>query len=215
MKGARTARSFPSDAWGAFFAYLSILYVVVCVAYYVFGASGVSFGGAGVGFEREKDRFVLRVDDARGFSLHGSGPPALVRLKRAPFPLWPLCGRCELDGAIVPMVTHLDGDWAYTDFPMSGRPAAYNLATRETVTVAAPPSAPLPAGAVVPEYAARGLALADEKKVTPRALAGRYEDGRAVKESCLVFQFAFWALYGVMFLWLGGELVRWVARRRG
>jgi len=75
-----------------------------------------------------------------------------------------------------------------------------NLVTGETLALAVPTRAagkPLDPG-TVPEYAARGLDFAADKKLTPRHLVGRYEDGRLVAESCIIVQMAAMLCFAIL-----------------
>lgn len=167
---------------------------------YVLGADGVGFGGADVSFDRKYDRTLFAIDDERGFAVHGEDDIAIVKTRPAMIPFRPLCGRCELAGGILPLADYVHGDWVYTQWPDIADVDAVNLATGETLAIAVPPREPgKPLDpATVPEYAARGLDFAPDKKLTPRHLAGRYEDGRLVAESCIVVQCVAILCFGIL-----------------
>jgi hypothetical protein len=180
----------PSWYWAVLLLTLGI--VAALQLAYVLGAGGVSVGGADVDFGRKYDRMVFAIDDARGFAVGGEDDIAIVKTRPGMPPFRPVCGRCELAGSILPAADYMHGDWVYSEWPDITDVDAVNLVTGETLVLDVPRSAPgKPLDpATVPEYVARGLDFAAEKKLTPRHLAGRYEDGRLIQESCLVLQMA-------------------------
>ncbi len=169
----------------------TVAVVLVIELAYMFGASGIEFSGAQTSFGREHDKVLFAVDDQRGFVTRGERDVALVKIAPGTFPFRPVCGRCELDGSIFNLAEFLHDDWVYTSMPHVTDVDAINLRTGETVqaTLSDPGRSPEDA-AQIPEYAARGLDFAADKRLGPQRLAGLYPDGRLINESCIVVQMA-------------------------
>ena len=107
-------------------------------------------------------------------------------------PFRPLCGRCELDGSLLNLADYMHDGWVYTGSPEIAEIDAVHLETGETLKVDLRRPAPGTTidPATIPEYAARGLDYAPEKKLDVARLAALYDDGALIDESCMIIQMA-------------------------
>lgn len=194
------------------------------LAFYVFGAEGISFDvgatqNATIDFNREYDHDVLDLGEGRGLELHEPPPGfpltgSLIELKDGlPVICW-VCGDKRMAGGLL-TVEHRSGDW-YFRKPDKDRKVdlstlnaktrdrfltvAFNAKTGERVMVGENDSAEKQAEAL----ASHGLDASSAPPLAPEALAD-LRLASMQREGCVVFNFAFIA---VLLLWfvLGGTL---------
>jgi hypothetical protein len=198
-----TSRNWYGRTW---IAVLS-LYVGVSIIYFLFDASGVRIGGAAVSFNRNYDNTLYKIDNRRAFNVRVSDSPgfdsfSVVNYRRDFSPLGWVCGSCVLDGGVINVIDYRKGDLVYTDMPHLMGTDVANLATGETFDVDAPE--PPPGQTVDPAqialYRELGLTFDEQYKLSVANISSSLERLPARAESCVVFQLAFWFVFGVLLL---------------
>jgi len=187
-------RVFVACARGALVA------VLLLNLYYLFGASGFSYGGKSFSFNREHDRQLFAIDDHRAFSVSGGKYPSVSVVKYGDgFPLFRVCGACQPRGGVFAIARFKKGNWIYTDMPWLKGPAAYNLETEEFVTLEVPaPEHSKIDPEDVPFYASHGFTFDREHKLELETIAESYKPLSTVNEMCIILQIAAFIVLGIV-----------------
>lgn len=184
-----------------------VLYIGVSVVYYVVGADTARVRRTPISFDRQYDNTLYKIDDQRAFLVNANADPnldwfAVVNYRRDDSPLGWVCGSCVLDGSVINGVDYQKGDFVYTDQPDISKIDIANLVTGETfpVEVAAPPAGQIVDPAQIPRYRELGLTFEPQYRLTTATLQTSRQQLPAQAESCVVFQLAFWFVFGILAL---------------
>ncbi|MCU0491266.1 MAG: hypothetical protein MUD01_06755 [Chloroflexaceae bacterium] len=183
------------------------LYVFVSIAYVLGGAAGIRIGGAALGFNRASDNVLYEIDDRRAFLVRVSQSSnsesfSVVNYRRDNSPLGWFCGSCVLDGSVINNASYRKGDLVYSNVPHLSDIDVVDLGTGETfaVDVAEPPAGQRVDPAQIPLYRELGLTFDPEFKLSATTMSDSFERLPAQAESCIMFQLAFWFIFGVLLL---------------
>ncbi|NUP10398.1 MAG: hypothetical protein HOW73_30475 [Polyangiaceae bacterium] len=199
MTGPAKRRLLP-DWWLAVMTLLGGLFVVFNLIYR-FGFGGVSVSGADVSFNREFDGQLWKIDDHLAYRT-GKHPDdvAVVRYKSGAIPFRPVCGSCDLDGSLLNTAQFKKGAWVYSEYPELEGVDVVNIETGEKFEVDAKKPEPGKRSdpSTIAFYRDRGLTFDDDLRLDARRVAKEATPLSTINESCIVFNAAFFLLFGLM-----------------